>query len=293
LGSNGQVTLWKHKLQEKKIAVKRYPYKNTDLSIVQYTDISYLEFIANEVKAHNYLKEQLAGAEEYHFIGQLKRYTYDDTYFYLIYDYYSWQVDDYIYSFLGHHAEEDGLFEKFAIIAQLAFAVKGLQRIGVAHNDLKPTNIMVDNKGCLKIIDFEFWEPNVTKNEGCMDCQFTKLYASPEKLSQSETGWNSDSWSIGTVAYELIFEERIFDKHQIEIPRGYDFKYMIKNSALDSIFLKDIMKYEMISSQVNEFSNLKELLGLFNKNSDERTTAEELYKSFNNAFEKRIKECSK
>jgi len=292
-GSYGQVSLWKHKLQGNKVAVKRMPYKNTKDSIKPYIDINYLSYIADEVKALNYVKRKLAGTEEYHFFGHLRRYTNDDTYFYLIYDYYTSEVDKYIKSFSEISSAKETLVEKFAIIAQLAFAVKGLQKIGVSHNDLKPANIMVNEEGCLKIIDFGLWRPYVTKNKGCVDCVCTWVYASPEIINEHESGWNSDSWSVGTIIYELLFGQRIFDKHPEYIPKGEDFTYMIKKSSMDSIFLHDVMKNEVINTQIKSYSNLNEILGLLKKKSDERTTAEDLYKSFKNAFDKRIKGCSK
>lgn len=79
------------------------------------------------------------------------------------------------------------------------------------HRDIKPNNILVNDKGEVVITDFDLARKipaefkNMTKN------LITRWYRPPEILYGSDTYTNSvDIWSFGCLAAELINESPLF-----------------------------------------------------------------------------------
>lgn len=94
------------------------------------------------------------------------------------------------------------------IIEQIAQGLRAMHRQEMIHQDLKPENIMIDEHGVLKIIDF-----GSTKIAGIAEIVTplerdrilgTRNYTAPEYL-QDRTGTNrSDIYSLGVISYEML-----------------------------------------------------------------------------------------
>lgn len=73
----------------------------------------------------------------------------------------------------------------------------------VIYKDLKPSNILVDDKGNLWIIDFgtaRFYSPEKKRDTHVLG---TPGYAPPEAYSGSQTDFSSDIYSLGATFYHL------------------------------------------------------------------------------------------
>ncbi len=69
------------------------------------------------------------------------------------------------------------------IAACLILGLEDIHSLGYNHNDLKTNNILVDNKGYIKIADFGY----VTKhNYSQADYRLTPKYAAPEYILNME-----------------------------------------------------------------------------------------------------------
>jgi serine/threonine protein kinase len=118
----------------------------------------------------------------------------------------------------GHdlHAKlkEKGTFEwRYAleILDQLATALEHAHLHGVVHRDIKPQNLMLNDDGLLKVLDFGIARiptlPSLTQS-GFIGSPY---YASPEQAMGEEVDIRSDIYSSGIVLYELLSGNTPFD----------------------------------------------------------------------------------
>ena len=116
------------------------------------------------------------------------------------------------------------LGELLNIAIPLADAVSSAHRSGITHRDLKPDNIMVDNEGRLRVLDFglaKLHDP-VGSEEGMTQAPTaaveteegkilgTVAYMSPEQAEGKTVDPRSDVFSLGTILHEMATGERPF-----------------------------------------------------------------------------------
>ncbi len=114
---------------------------------------------------------------------------------------------------LNAHAAEHKLTlrEKLDLAARVCDAVEHAHQKGVIHRDLKPGNILVDDSGQPKVLDFGI--ARVTQDETLMTRETeagqllgTVAYMSPEQAAgdPNEVDTRSDVYSMGVVLYEML-----------------------------------------------------------------------------------------
>ena len=100
--------------------------------------------------------------------------------------------------------------ETIFYMATLFIAVDYLNSRYICHRDLKPDNIIINERGYLKIIDFG----NSVKLNGFTNTMTgTPHYMAPEILLRGGYGFSCDYWSMGIIAYEIYYGKYPFGQN--------------------------------------------------------------------------------
>jgi len=101
--------------------------------------------------------------------------------------------------------------EAIDIAQQIAKGLEAAHERGIVHRDVKPENVMVDDKGHVTIMDFGLAQlqqaSRLTKADQTLG---TTAYMSPEQTQGSGTDHRTDIWALGAVIYEMVVGEQPF-----------------------------------------------------------------------------------
>ena len=111
------------------------------------------------------------------------------------------------------------LVGRLELVREVCDALTDAHRQGIAHRDIKPGNVLVNESGQPKLIDFGI--AKVVTPEGGDDLPETRQgdrlmtpeYASPEQIRGEPVGTASDIYSLGVLLYELVAGTR---PHRLE-----------------------------------------------------------------------------
>lgn len=92
------------------------------------------------------------------------------------------------------------------IILDAAEALDLAHKRGIVHRDIKPQNVMIDEAGRVKVMDFGLAravasESNLTADGALLG---TPMYMSPEQCEGRPADHRSDIYSLGVVLYEML-----------------------------------------------------------------------------------------
>ena len=115
------------------------------------------------------------------------------------------------------------------IACQVCEGLAEAHRLGIVHRDLKPQNIMIDEDGQAKIMDFGLARFFLADEEARKDATSgTPAYMSPEQARGLPLDGRSDLYSFGVVMYEMLTgsvpfkgatAQETVQKHLTEPPR--------------------------------------------------------------------------
>src|SRR6056297_2436390 len=95
--------------------------------------------------------------------------------------------------------------EKWGLATEIADGIRAAHNNGILHRDIKSRNIMINESGTAKIMDFGLARMDGAEritNPGTTIG--TTAYMAPEQLAGEEYDVRSDIWAYGVVLYELF-----------------------------------------------------------------------------------------
>lgn len=134
--------------------------------------------------------------------------------------------------------------QKFKIIKQLLSAIEIAHYNGIIHRDINPNNIMLDDNGDVKVIDFGICKIKQMVKSATVYHMGTNLYSAPEvHLNSQNATEQSDLYSIGAVIYYLFTGE--------QPPIATCFQDIINHASGFDVNLKPIVK-KLVAENPNE-----------------------------------------
>ena len=119
-----------------------------------------------------------------------------------------------------------GVEARLQLFLRVVEAVQSAHGQLIVHRDLKPGNILINQHGIPKLLDFGiaqvfesgFGEPSEILDEGLPFLPFTPLYAAPEQLLNRALGITTDIYQLGLLLYLLLAGRHPLDALRGDLP---------------------------------------------------------------------------
>lgn len=232
-GSMGKVKLAKHRITNEICAIKVVTraakvWQRQRANDPPTNDLNELnqrkkEFEKEVARDKRTIREAALGKILYHpYICRLYEMYSMSNHYYMLFEYVSGgQMLDYI---VAHGSLKESQARKFC--RGIGSALEYCHYNNIVHRDLKIENIMINNQGEIKIIDFGL--SNLFTNDHLLKTYCGSLYfAAPELLSAKPyKGPEVDIWSFGVVLFVLVCGRVPFDDKSVsnlheKIKKGY------------------------------------------------------------------------
>lgn len=123
-----------------------------------------------------------------------------------------------LYEHLQNKAKFE-LAEIGEIIRQLLDGLGYAHAQGVVHRDVKPSNILINDDGRIKISDFGIAHLDSSSLTQVGEIMGSPGYMSPEQFTGDEPDARTDIYAAGVIAYELLASRKPFIGSNVEIMR--------------------------------------------------------------------------
>ena len=146
------------------------------------------------------------------------------------------------------------------VLSQVIRGVQFLNAFGVVHRDLKPENILIDSNKVIHLIDFGLSKV-VSFSEYLNENYGSLLFTAPEILLSNAYNVKVDVWSVGVLAFYLLFGT---------LPFSVNDKDLHDEIAIKIVSKEMCFPYRRIDRNKTDMRIRKFIVKALNKNSSER-----------------------
>jgi eukaryotic-like serine/threonine-protein kinase len=170
---------------------------------------------------------------------------------------------------LSQHLQQEVAYEVrevAEIIRQLLDALGHAHAAGVIHRDVKPSNILINNDGRIKISDFGIARIESSQLTQVGDVLGTPHYMAPEQFLGSEVGLQADLYSVGVIAYELLTGRKPFTGNSAAVMHQVMNKQPDNPSSLNptlSPLIDRVLHKALAKKRDERFQNAREFADAF------------------------------
>ena len=166
------------------------------------------------------------------------------------------------------------------IMSQILDGVSHAHQQGIIHNDLKPENIMISEKGVPMVMDFGISQIVNDTNQANYQQKGTLHYMAPECFSDGVINKSTDVFSLGLILYEMLtFTPCIEAENEFALVYKIIYEPAVFPSlanpdvgnVLDNIFLKAVQKDP--KSRFHDAGSMKEAIDVYLESCENKTTA--------------------
>jgi len=121
--------------------------------------------------------------------------------------------------------------ERILLWLKVCDAVQSSHRKLIIHCDIKPSNIIVNEDGLPKLLDFgiaTLLDESHDSSQAAKGVPMTVGYASPERLQMGSTSTSEDQYALSVLLYELVAGQRPFKR------QGGDKDKLIDNAKIET-----------------------------------------------------------
>jgi serine/threonine protein kinase len=154
------------------------------------------------------------------------------------------------------------------IIYQITFGLYTLHNNNIIHNDIKPSNILINNEGGINICDF-----GSMCYKGEKSSSFTRHYAPPEFLLDKNIirDEKSDMWSLGVIILELLCKKpNYFKIDDVQKSEKMEYNHKEENNKqlkylISNFGIKENISNEELNKIINDNNSKEKYIILLNK----------------------------
>lgn len=152
------------------------------------------------------------------------------------------------------------------IIEQVVKGVQAFHRQEMIHQDLRPNNIMIDNTGTVKIIDFGSTHiAGVSDNNQQQILRGTMRYSAPEYFLGHWGTPASDIFSIAVITYQMLsgkfpYKQDIALAKSISAQRKLSYRSLINIDSELPLWIDDTLQRALKIEPKNRYSILSEFI---------------------------------
>ena len=116
--------------------------------------------------------------------------------------------------------------------AEISLALHFLHENGIIHRDLKLDNVLIDDKGHIKVTDYGMSKVGIRPGDTTSSIKGTPNYMAPEIILGNRYSFSVDWWALGVLLCEMLTGRPPFDLSALNNPDQDTEAYLFHGNLL-------------------------------------------------------------